>query len=256
MGAPVGLFEKKKLGDKGRAAYTETVKGVVAAMLVAGDGHGWSTLHPDGQVKTGKELGKNPKDSAWWVGGGNRRKLDDDFGEFRKRLSKLCERYDVPDQARAHERGVLGKVVSVAGTVAGGVMVATGVAAGAGFAVMAGAQAAGRGIAELGGADADGKDVLGVLAAAGGAAAGVEVEAGDDDDQAEGQVGPGALRLDEPMARAMVAELVEFRQTGTLPDGEVRRLQRAKAAGVKVHVTSGARRVFAQFAASMAAGGS
>lgn len=219
----MGWFENNRLTEKERDRATSSVRSLIRASVDAEDGRRWGELDPDGQVRTGLELGKRPKDAAWWVAGSKRRKLWDDWGRFRAETSDALDRYGLENRYRELWADV-GEGLAAGARIVGGVaMVATGLGAATGVKLAA------RGVRESiellndGGPSDAVRDVAGFATSAAAAA--------------------DALVLGAEFARAVVREVEAYRQHGTpvARDGALQALWNAKKAGRSVKFTKEAR---------------
>ena len=168
----MGLFENNRLSARERERATASV------LLLRDAGVGqFARLDRRGQVKTGGERGRRPRDAAWWCpDNGAPSLLWDDWTAFRRGVSARLDRAGLPNPYREHSRAVWAGVLQGATLVVGGALVATGVAAGVGAGVIAGGAAAASGVRSLGDRRASGGDVLRLVGQAGAGAVGVDLE--------------------------------------------------------------------------------
>ncbi len=137
----MGLGETHKLNAKDREFWTVLVLVVREAQIENGATSMWTDLTPFGSILLGGELDKKPKDSVWWVTDtGKQRRLNKDFGKFKKAIKQAAKFLGVDDALKARNKARWANALAVTAVVGG--IVAT-VATGGAAAAIIGPMAAG-----------------------------------------------------------------------------------------------------------------
>ncbi len=171
----MGLFEVNQLGDDGRARASAAVLHLREARVAP-----YVDLALPGEVRTGGELDRRPRDSVWWVPErGAAVELGEDFGRWRRRVETQLDARLRPNPWRERRRERWAGVLRVGAYTVGGVLVATGVAAGAGAAVIAAGAAGARALDDVEGLEgrrASARDSVGGAVQAAAAVLGLDLD--------------------------------------------------------------------------------